>query len=199
MAIASSPPPAAFGAASAFTAPATQQASRTTAGGTPCALRTVAPAAGPLRAEQLARELGIVGYDPSLRQAIELAGDDRPDADPRPDRRRARDRQVAAGPHDPRPRVDAAISRSSSSTTRPWPRCWPSTSGTATEPAALADAEADWSSKLHQAHGGTLFLNEVAGLPDNLQAHLLHALQEREFDGSTATATPTARPPTSGS
>jgi two-component system response regulator HydG len=46
---------------------------------------------------------------------------------------------------------------------------------------ALADAEAEWASKLHQAHVGTLLLEEVTGLPYNLQAQLLQVLQEREF------------------
>ena len=44
---------------------------------------------------------------------------------------------------------------------------------------ALAAAEADWFSKLQQANGGTLFLDDVAGLPDSVQSHLLQALQER--------------------
>jgi two-component system response regulator HydG len=48
----------------------------------------------------------------------------------------------------------------------------------------LAESEADWSSKLHQAQGGTFFVNEVAGLPDNLQAQLLQALREREVEGN---------------
>jgi two-component system response regulator HydG len=47
---------------------------------------------------------------------------------------------------------------------------------------ADVEAEADWTTKLHLAHGGTLFLNEVSALSDNLQAQLLHALQEREFE-----------------
>jgi two-component system response regulator HydG len=47
---------------------------------------------------------------------------------------------------------------------------------------AHADAETDWSIKLHQAHGGTLFINEVAALSDSLQGRLLQALQEREFE-----------------
>ena len=97
---------------------------------------------------------GSSGNDPSLRQAIELAGDDRPDADPGPDRRRARDRQVAAGPDDPHPRLAPRPAVRRRSTARPWPRRWPSTSGTATATAtARPTPRLDWPNKLAPGAG----------------------------------------------
>ena len=49
--------------------------------------------------------------------------------------------------------------------------------------AGSSGALADWSSKLAQAQGGTLFLKEVAALPDDYKHQLLHALQPREVEG----------------
>ena len=160
----------------------------------PCAARTrrgatsppVAPApaaAAPIQAERLARELGIVGYDPSLRQAIELAGTIAPTRTPvlivgEPGTGKAllarmihalgsrRDQPLVVFDNSALAEVLAEQERQGDSTN------------------GRADAEADWSSKLHQAHGGTLFINEVSGLPENLQAQLLQSLQDREFESN---------------
>jgi two-component system response regulator HydG len=132
------------------------------------------------RAEQIARELGIVGYDPTLRQAIELAGSIAPSGTPV---------LIVGEPGTGKSLLARAIHALGSRRDHPLvlfdnaalaevlaeqDRLGESTS-------ALVEAEADWNSKLHQAHGGTLFLNEVTALPDNLQTQLLHAVSDREF------------------
>jgi two-component system response regulator HydG len=138
------------------------------------------PGSPSLRVDQLARELGFVGYDPSLRQALEMAATIAPTRTPvlivgEPGTGKALLARMihALGPRRELPMVtfdSASLIEVLAEHER---------HGDHTN--ALAEAEADWASKLHQAHGGTLFLDEVAGLPDNLQAQLLQALQEREF------------------
>ena len=53
------------------------------------------------RLDLLARELGLIGNDPSWRQVIELAATIAATRSPVLIARRARDRQVATGPADP--------------------------------------------------------------------------------------------------
>src|SRR5262249_17639356 len=127
--------------------------------------------------ERLVRELGIVGYDPILRQAIELAGSIAPTRTPvlilgEPGTGKAllarlihfmgtrRDHALVAFDH-------AGLSEQDHDDRAD---------------KGEGDIEADWAAKLHQAQGGNLFINEVSGLPDHLQAQLLAALQEREPD-----------------
>ena len=50
-------------------------------------------------------------------------------------------------------------------------------------PSPARPAPDDWSSKLAQAQGGTLYLKEVAALPDESKHQLFHALQPREVEG----------------
>ncbi len=140
-------------------------------------------AAGPIQAERLARELGIVGNDPSLRQAIELAGTIAPTRTPvlivgEPGTGKALLARMihALGARREDGLVvfdNSALAEALAEHDRPGD----STNG-------RADAEADWSSKLHQALGGTLFINEVSSLPENLQAQLLQSLQDREFESN---------------
>jgi two-component system response regulator HydG len=141
------------------------------------------PAAAPMRAEQLAREMGIVGYDPSLRQAIELAGTIAPTRSP----------VLIVGESGTGKTLLARMIHTLGSG-REQPFVTFESSALAEllaeherrgdRAGGLAEAEAEWASKLHQAQGGTFFLNEVAGLPDNLQAQLLLSLRDREFEGN---------------
>jgi two-component system response regulator HydG len=136
----------------------------------------------PPRAERLAREMGIVGYDPSLRQAIELAG------------RIAATRTpllIVGEPGTGRSLLARMIHTLGSRRDQPFvvfdnsapTEMLAEQEQNRNRTGAPAEGEADWSSKLQQAHGGTLFLDEVAALPDHLQAQLLQALQEREPEG----------------
>ena len=43
----------------------------------------------------------------------------------------------------------------------------------------------DWSNKMAQASGGTLFIHEVSALPLELQLHLLRDLQFRDYEASS--------------
>jgi two-component system response regulator HydG len=124
-----------------------------------------------------------VGYDPSLRQAIELAGTIAPTRTPvlivgEPGTGKSLLARMihALGSRRDQPLVvfdTAPVAEVLAEHERNGDRA-----------NGLADAEAEWTTKLHQAHGGTLFLDEVTGLPDNLQTQLLHLLQDREHEGN---------------
>jgi two-component system response regulator HydG len=141
------------------------------------------PAFAPLPTERVARELGIVGSDPSLRHAIEMAGTIASTRTPvlivgEPGTGKALLARMihALGPRRDHPLVtidNSALAEALAEQDRP---------GEVTN--GRHDVEADWSGKLHQAHGGTLFINEVSVLGDSLQAHLLLAMQERELESS---------------
>jgi two-component system response regulator HydG len=55
---------------------------------------------------------------------------------------------------------------------------------------APAAAPADWSDKLGQARGGTLYIDEVSGLTTDLQLHLLRELQLCDFESTAHAAAP---------
>jgi two-component system response regulator HydG len=48
----------------------------------------------------------------------------------------------------------------------------------------------DWPARLAQSQGGTLYMDEVAALPMELQLHLLRELQFRDYEASAGHATP---------
>jgi two-component system response regulator HydG len=150
------------------------------AGGVPAGPSVAQPTA-----ERLARELGIVGADPSLRQAIELAGSIATTRTP----------VLIVGETGTGKALLARMihllgtRRDQALVTFDYPGLSEQDrQGDATT--SLADAEADWATKLHQAEGGILFVSEVSSLPDHLQAQLLQALQEREpeFNGLSGTS-----------
>ena len=146
----------------------------------------VAPAVStPRAAEQLARELGLIGGDPSLRQAIELAGTIAPTRSP----------VLIVGEHgtgksllarmihylgsrgdQPFVTLDCLVLAEHVSDLER------ERNGLACAPIGSNGAPPDWHRKLAQAQGGTLFLNEVAAMPDIYQLELLRLLQDREYD-----------------
>ena len=138
------------------------------------------PSAGP-RPEVLTRELGLIGHDPSLRQAVELAGTIAPTRTPV---------LIVGEPGTGKSLLARAIHTLSLRSEQPFVTLDASALGEAMSeqerlgPKAnlIGDVVADWPAKLSQAHGGTLFLNEVAALPDALQSHLLQALHDREYE-----------------
>ncbi|GAC1475793.1 MAG: sigma-54 dependent transcriptional regulator [Isosphaeraceae bacterium] len=136
------------------------------------------------KTDQLARELGVLGSDPSLRVAIEMAGTMAHTRTPvlivgeRGTGKALLARTIhGLGAEVDRPFVsvdclaltEATLERERNRATGGFPQ-------------PRAEPGYDWASKLAQAKGGTLFLNEVASLSDGLQLELLEVLQEREGD-----------------
>jgi two-component system response regulator HydG len=126
------------------------------------------------RAERIAQELGIVGYDLSLRQTIEIAATIAPMDTPvlivgEPGTGKSLLARLihALGARRGLPLV-IVDSTSLAEHDRDGGR-------------TNAPAEAHWNSNLQQARGGTLFLKEATELPENLQERLLQVLQERDF------------------
>ena len=133
------------------------------------------------RAEQMARELGVVGSDACLRLAVEMAAAIAPARTPvliigdRGTGKALLARTVhALGGRSDQPFVTvdcAALAEATASHSQDGAGV--TTSG---------ESRFDWASKLSQARGGTLFLNDVSALSDPLQLLLLQALQEREHE-----------------
>jgi two-component system response regulator HydG len=146
-------------------------------------------AAAPLRSEQLAKDWGIIGNDPSLRQAIELAASIAPMRSPV---------LIVGEPGTGKSLLARALHNMCSRGDQPF-----ATFACAAQGEAWADHDPignhrgvpdasidhDWMSKLAQAQGGTLFLDEVSALPDDLKLQLLRVLQDREFESMSSNHT----------
>jgi two-component system response regulator HydG len=137
--------------------------------------------------EPIARNLGIVGSDPSLRQVIEMAATIASTRTPVLilGERGTGKTLLARTIHDLGARADqpfvtvdcAALTEAERERNSPAPANADGKNGIHAHPFSPAF---DWTTKLSQAHGGTLFLNDVAALSDSLQLQVLRALQERE-------------------
>ena len=139
------------------------------------------PPPAPPRGEQLGRELGVIGTDPSLRQALELSATIAPTRAP----------VLIVGEHGTGKSLLArSLHNLCSRGDQPFV-----TIDCAHRAEALLEREAsgvklngtteftlDWSNRLGQAQGGTLFINEVAALPEEEKLQLLRLLQDREFE-----------------
>ena len=146
-----------------------------------------APAALPIptappRVEQRVKELGIIGTDPSLRHAVELAGSIAPTRSPV---------LIVGEPGTGKALLARTIHNLGMRSDQPFVALDCRGLGGAQPEQVDPEDEAgaaentiptEWSVKLAQAQGGTLFLSEVAALSDSLQAELLHSLQGREFE-----------------
>jgi two-component system response regulator HydG len=147
-------------------------------------------AAGPAvaamqRLEPFVRDIGLIGHDPTWCRVIDLAGT------------LAATRAsvlILGEPGTGKSLVARLIHSLGLHPDRPF---------VTVEASAMADASAireaaespsrapatppmDWSDTLSQARGGTLYLDEVSGLPTELQIHLLRALQSRDFEATAA-------------
>lgn len=141
-------------------------------------------AVAPSKTDMLAREIGMIGNDPSLRMAIDMASTIAPTRNPvlllgeRGTGKATLARAIhgfGSQPDQPFISVDcAALTEAMQERER-----------TAGGPllGGRVDASFDWSNKLMQATGGTLFLNDVGALSDPLQLQLLRALRDREHPG----------------
>lgn len=145
------------------------------------------PAASPapipsVRAEVRVKELGIIGTDPSLRHAVELAASIAPTRSPV---------LIVGEAGTGKALLARTIHSLGSRSDQPFVAldcqalCPPPSENDDPDHEPDADENpipAEWSVKLSQAQGGTLFLSEVSALSEPLQAELLHTLQGREFD-----------------
>ena len=141
------------------------------------------PASAP-RADYQARDLGMIGTDATLRQAIELAGTIAPSMTPvlilgdRGTGKSLLARTIhSLGNRSDRPFVVVdCLSFGEPSAEREFP--FNGSNGGYPQ----SDLTAAWAHKLGQAQGGTIFFNEVSQLSDPLQLSLLRAIQDREYD-----------------
>jgi two-component system response regulator HydG len=137
------------------------------------------------KSEPIARNLGIVGSDPSLRQVIEMAATIASARTPvlilgeRGTGKTLLARTIHdLGAHADQPFVTvdcAALTEAKQERNSPGPANADGTNAIHAHPFSPAF---DWTTKLSQAHGGTLFLNDVAALSDSLQLQVLRAMQE---------------------
>jgi two-component system response regulator HydG len=154
-----------------------------------------ASAVGPVhRFDPVARELGLVGNDPTWRQVLELAGTIAATrasvllvGEPGTGKSLLARLIHALGPNPQHPFVTVAAAEMAEEVGRHATAGWPT--------AGLTDsALAIWSNKVNQARGGSLYLDEVAGLPIELQHHLLRELQYRDYEASSGHPAPHGEP-----
>ncbi len=138
------------------------------------------------RIDQVAREIGLLGHDPGWLQAIDLAATVAA----------ARSSVLIVGePGTGKSLLARLIHGLAHRSDRPF---------VTVEASALADELSlrqslgssaatainapDWSSKMAQARGGTLYLHEVGAVPLELQHHLLRELQFRDYEATAGRA-----------
>jgi two-component system, NtrC family, response regulator HydG len=137
------------------------------------------------RLEQSARDIGIIGHDPSWRRVIDLAGTLAATrasvlilGEPGTGKSLVARLIHSLGSHPDRPFVTVEARAMADELAIPETAESPSRASAAPPP--------DWSDKLSQARGGTLYLDEVSGLPTELQLHLLRELQFRDLEDTAA-------------
>ena len=140
------------------------------------------------RIDPITRELGLSGNDPSWRQVLDLAGILAPTmasvlivGEPGTGKSLVARLLHALSPEANYPFVTLDTSTLSDGfSIHEGENLGQRTPESSSSPSLI------WSQKLNQARGGTLYINELAGLPTELQHNLLRELQFRDF-GATAT------------
>jgi two-component system response regulator HydG len=135
------------------------------------------------RVESLAREIGMIGTDPSWRQVIDLAATIAATrssvlivGEPGTGKSLLARLIHSLGPNPERSFVTVESSAMTDELSSHEPPDLP-------YPASGNDPR-HWTSKLAQAHGGTLYLDEVAALPHDDQLHLFRELHFRDYEVS---------------
>jgi two-component system, NtrC family, response regulator HydG len=135
------------------------------------------------RVELLTRELGLIGNDPSWRQVVELAmtiATTRTSVliigEPGTGKSLLARLIHALSPGPDRPFITLEGSAMGDEVSMP--------ESDEVPPPAKSSESLDWPGKLAQAHGGTLYLDEVAALPLEMQLQLLRELQFRDYEAS---------------
>jgi two-component system response regulator HydG len=153
---------------------------------TPHLAAALPAAVGPAdRVDPVARGLGLIGNDASWRQVLELAGTIAATrasvlivGEPGTGKSLLARLIHALGPDPQRPFVTIEPAEMADEI---------GMHATAGRPAAgpIDSALVAWSNKLHQARGGALYVDEVAGLPIELQDLLLGEFQYRDHEAGT--------------
>jgi two-component system response regulator HydG len=136
------------------------------------------------QADPIARELGLVGNDLSLKQIVEMATAIAPAKTPI---------LIQGEPGTGKSLLSRIIHQSAARTNRPFVTLPCTAFAEESESVDLGlngssshpNWNAEWATKLTLARGGTLLLDEVAALPSELQFQLLRELQVRDYEASS--------------
>ncbi len=137
------------------------------------------------RVEHLAREIGLIGTDPSWRQVIDLAATIAATrtsvlivGEPGTGKSLLARLIHSLGPNPERPFITVESSAMADELSSHEPA-----GPGLLRPGAMTPRR--WTNKLAQAQGGTLYLDEVAALPLEFQLNLLRELHFRDYEAST--------------
>ncbi|HEX3448127.1 MAG TPA: sigma 54-interacting transcriptional regulator, partial [Isosphaeraceae bacterium] len=135
------------------------------------------------RIEQLTREIGLIGNDPGWRQVVDLAATIASTrtsvlivGEPGTGKSLLARLIHAIGPNSERPFITVEASALAAELSNHEP-------ADAVYPPRGNDPQA-WTSKVAQARGGTLYLDEVAAMPLEFQLNLLRDLHFRDYEAS---------------
>jgi two-component system response regulator HydG len=142
------------------------------------------PSPSAQRVEQIARELGLHGQDPSWKQVLDLAAtlaQTRSSVlilgEPGTGKSLLAKLIHSLGQNPDRPFVTVETAQMAQDDDEP-----DSDGGI---PLATPTAPMEWSNQLNQARGGTLYLDEIAALPVELQIQLMRELQFRDYEAAS--------------